>query len=121
MSRWTIRTAALLGSVPVLASASIAAACTGAAPADSFSGPVLSVPEPGVICVALAPSPDQWVRVRLANGEKLPRNVLLAASFAKRLDCRLDHRGRGRCVVEGEDLVTRARSSSVRALADQWR
>ena len=69
---------------------SLAVACTAAAPdrGQEISGPVLEVIDGRTLCVALGPTPDQWVRVRLADvGPDASRAALVAAVFARQLDC----------------------------------
>ena len=69
---------------------SLAVACTAAAPdpGQEISGPVLEVIDGRTLCVALGPTPDQWVRVRLADGAPdASRAALVAAVFARKLDC----------------------------------
>lgn len=66
------------------------AACTAAAPARgvAFTGTVLQVIDGRTLCVAFGPSPDQWVRVRLADaGPTLPRGALMATAFAQEVTC----------------------------------
>ncbi len=89
--------------------------------APVISGPVLEVSQTGVISVALGPRPDQWVHVHLAGAEHLDRKRLMAAAFAKRVDCVLDVRGLGVCRLAGEDLAAVAASDTVKLLAASWR
>ncbi|MBI1683764.1 hypothetical protein [Caulobacter hibisci] len=111
--------------LPVLAAgvlatmASAAVACAAPTPKGDFSGPILDVPEAGVICVALGPTPDRWVRVRLA--QPLERRALMAAGFSKRVTCRLDAAGEGRCQLGEQDLLALATSTPNRAQAVSWR
>jgi hypothetical protein len=66
------------------------ARCAAAAPGvgQRVSGPVLQVIDGDTLCVALGPTPDQWVRVRLADGVAgVSRAQLMAAAFAHTVDC----------------------------------
>lgn len=103
-----------------LAMTSAAVACAPAQGA-TVAGPVLEVPAAGVICVALGPRPEQWVRVRLAGGEDLTRNRLMAATFAKRVACVLGPGERWTCRLGDSDLVALAGSPSNGLLAASWR
>ena len=85
------------------------------------SGPVLDVPEAGVISVALGPRPEQWVRVRLVGAEQLDRKRLMAAAFSKRVECVLTATGAGDCRLAGEDLAAIAGAPTISRIADQWR
>lgn len=105
----------------VLASVTAHAATACAASSHtSIAGPVLEVPEAGVICVALGPRPEQWVRVRLASPEPLDRKRLMAASFSRRVDCALMANGWS-CRVGTEDLATLAGSPETGLIAASWR
>lgn len=101
-------------------SSAAALACAAPAPSGEFSGPILSVPAAGVVCVALGPTPDRWVKVRLSPGEGVERNALMAAGFAKRVTCRLDAAGRGPCRIDDQDLAVLARSGPNRAQQVNW-
>lgn len=105
----------------LLASATshVAAACA-ASSRTSITGPVLDVPEAGVICVALGPRPEQWVRVRLAGPETIDRKRLMAAAFSRRVDCALTTRGWS-CRIGSDDLATLAGSRDVGLTAASWR
>lgn len=102
------------------AAASAALACAPSQRA-SVAGPVLDVPEAGVICVALGPRPEQWVRVRVVGAERVDRKRLLAAAFSKRVECDLTAAGTGACRLGGEDLAAVAASPAVSLDADKWR
>jgi hypothetical protein len=87
----------------------------------NVAGPVLEVPEAGVICVATGPRPEQWVRVRVVGAEQLDRKRLMAAAFSKRVECALTATGAGACRLAGEDLAAVATSPSLSRVADTWR
>lgn len=104
------------------------AACSAEAPAAGsvFSGPVLQVIDGRTLCVADGPTPDHWVRVRLADvAAGRSRTALMAAVFAKDVICVADRRDGqgvvGRCVFNGSALGQLVRSDEVRAQAASWR
>jgi hypothetical protein len=104
------------------------AACTAAAPARgaSFSGTVLQVIDGRTLCVAFGPSPDQWVRVRLADaGPALPRGALMAAAFAKEVTCVAgppDGEGlTAVCTFDGRSLGEAASQPDAAMQAADWR
>ena len=77
------------------------AECTAPAPlaGEPFAGPVLQVVDGRTVCVALGPTPDQWIRVDLADGkDATPRDALMGAVFAQRIVCVSD-RSNGQGVV----------------------
>ncbi len=107
---------------------SIVATCAAAPPAPGgvVAGPVLQVIDGRTLCVALGPTPDRWVRVRLADVlDPTARGALMAASFAKDAACsveRLDEQGMvGRCVVEGAPLARLVGGEGARIQAAAWR
>ncbi len=114
--------AAIVGAVLAMAAAHGAQACA-ASRLTSVSGPVMAVPSAGVICVALGPRPEQWVRVRLAAAGTEPpgRQRLMAAAFAKHVDCVLGAGGGWRCRLESGDLAALAGSPEVGLVAAAWR
>ena len=118
---WTAKTMGALGAGLLVLSFAGAAMARATSGVPVISGPVLEVPQAGVISVALGPRPDQWVQVRLAGAEHLDRKRLMAAAFAKRVDCIVDARGLGACRLAGEDLAAVAASDSVKLVAASWR
>lgn len=118
---WAAKTISALGAGLLVLSLAGASVAREASSAPIISGPVLEVQQAGVICVALGPRPEQWIQVRLAGAEHLDRNRLMAAAFAKRVDCIVDARGLGVCRLAGEDLATVAASDSVKLVAASWR
>ncbi len=107
---------------------SIVAACTAAAPAEgaSISGPVLQVIDGQTLCVAKGPTPDQWVRVRLADVyDRENRSALMAATFAKDVICNVERRDDegvvGRCSIDGAPLTQVVASAPAQVQAASWR
>ncbi len=104
------------------------AACTASAPPSGqmISGPVLQVIDGQTLCVADGPTPDQWIRVRLADVDKsISRGALMAAAFAKDVICTADGRDGsgviGRCVFNGSSLGELVQSGEIKAQATSWR
>ena len=104
------------------------ARCTALAPESGqvFSGPVMQVIDGRTLCVADGPTPDQWVRVRLADiYDRENRGALMAATFAKDVICTADRRDGegvvGRCVFDGSALGQLVGTDEVRAQAADWR
>lgn len=92
----------------------------------SFTGPVLQVIDGRTLCVALGPTPDQWVRVRLADvHDRHGRGALMAAAFAKDVICTA--RGRdsqgvlARCEFNGQALGALAADAGIKADGQHWR
>lgn len=71
------------------------ARCAAAAPApgQALDGPVLQVIDGQTVCVALGPTPDQWVRVTLSGSAGVTRDQLMAAAFARDVECSVLKRG----------------------------
>ena len=104
------------------------AACTAAAPAqgEAFTGTVLQVIDGQTICVAFGPTPDSWVRVRLADaGAGRPRGALMASAFAKEVTCvasAADGDGvTAVCTVEGRSVGKAASDADATVEAADWR
>jgi hypothetical protein len=109
-----------LGLTLLIATPSLA--CDGKAlPGEVVAGPVLAVPSAGLICVALGPTPASWVAVRLEGAPALDRKVLMAATFAKRVECRMNGAGVGTCRVDGVDIAALGRSPTVQQASVAWR
>jgi hypothetical protein len=114
---------------PVTLSPPATAACAGAAPADgaSIAGPVLQVESGDTVCVALGPSPTQWVRVVLADaGADAAKGALMAAAFSRDVICvtagAADGGGvRGVCVADGVSVGVLAGAPDAKAEAASWR
>ncbi|HWA63074.1 MAG TPA: nuclease [Caulobacteraceae bacterium] len=98
------------GQAPASRAAEEPVACTAPAPAAGavFAGPVLQAADGGSVCVALGPSPDQWVAVRLADAPQAPRGALMAAAYGKRVVCLAESSGSGatlaHCAVDGTSV-----------------
>jgi hypothetical protein len=109
-----------LGLALLIATPSLA--CEGRArPGEVVAGPVLAVPAAGLICVALGPTPASWVAVRLEGGPPLERKVLMAATFAKRVECVMHGAGMGTCHIDGVDIASLGRSPTVQQASVDWR
>jgi hypothetical protein len=65
------------------------AACAATPPAvgGRLSGPILQVVDGQTFCVALGPTPDQWVKIQLADTPHGDRAALMDAAFAQRVTC----------------------------------
>lgn len=86
----------------------LVAECTAPAPSvgEPFAGPVLQVLDGRTVCVAVGPTPDQWIRVDLADGhDATPRAAMMEAVFAQRIVCVSDRiKGHGvvaHCALDG--------------------
>jgi hypothetical protein len=104
------------------------AACTAAAPprGAAFTGTVLQVIDGRTLCVAFGPSPDQWVRVRLADaGPTLPRGALMATAFAREITCvagATDGDGlTAVCTLDGRSVGEAASQPDAAMQAADWR
>ncbi|MBV9994571.1 MAG: hypothetical protein JO127_05095 [Caulobacteraceae bacterium] len=68
--------------------APVACSATAPSPGQAFSGPVLQVLDGRTLCVALGPSPSQWVRVAMADaGPDATLESLRSLVFARKIDC----------------------------------
>ena len=92
------------------------ASCAAAPPpvGARFSGPVLQVMDGSTLCVALGPTPERWVKVRLADAEAgVSRAQLMTSSFARRVECAVVRRGGdGVVAVCKADGVSLARTAA---------
>ena len=114
--------------------------CAGPHPVAGVQirGPVLHVIDGDTICVALGYSPDEWIRLRLADApvtspvrristreEADPKAVLMAAAFAKMAECVTEQDRRGEvvavCTVDGVPLGRALRDGAVIAASQDWR
>ena len=120
MSKARKTTITLATTLAALVAAHGASACM-ASDRMAVAGPVLDVPSDGVICVALGPRPEQWVRVRLAGTEALDRKRLMAAAFSKRVDCAREARHGWTCRVGADDLAAMAGSPAMGLASADWR
>jgi hypothetical protein len=78
------------------------------------------------ICIAYGATPSQWLRVSLRDVPAgTPRQVLLAAVFAKEVTCRdVQVTAEGvsaTCSVNGATLAAATQSPIIRASALAWR
>lgn len=90
------------------------------APGQAFAGPVLQVLDGQTLCVALGPTPNQWVRVRLADGRPTDtRRELMAAVFAQVVQCMpLQRESEGVaavCLSDGVPVPLAAEEPDIRA------
>lgn len=106
---------------------SIVAACTAAPPAEgrSLAGPVLQVIDGRTLCIARGSTPDQWIRLRLADVyDREDRGALMAAAFAKDVVCRVERRDGegaiGRCTIDGVPLTHVVASAPAQVQAASW-
>lgn len=113
--------AALVGGFALFAACPALACSARASVGDTVSGPVLEVPASGAICVAQGPRPSEWVLVRLDGGASIDRKVLMATTFSRRVACVLTADGRGRCSLDGADVVTVSQAPTVQQAALNWR
>jgi hypothetical protein len=105
------------------------AACVAPLPrvGDLVVGPVLQVVDGRNLCVALGPTPQQWVAVEIADAPAdVPRGALMAAVFGQTIACVVTERGpdgaaRALCVKGGESVGRLADAPEARAQAAAWR
>jgi hypothetical protein len=106
----------------------VVAKCSARTPADGrwFSGPVLQVMDGQTLCVALGPTPAEWVQVRIAGiPPQSTRQALLAASFGRTVVCSPTNTPasdpEARCTVEGAALDTAVTAGAVHDQTLTWR
>jgi hypothetical protein len=129
----SIGAAAVLVSLGVAAPAlaqSVSGTCRAPAPTagQTVSGPVLHVIDGQTLCIALGPTPDQWIPLRIAaTATPLPsdRDRLMAATFSQSLECRIT-RGRGAvrtaaCTLAGRPLDDLLQEPATITQAKAWR
>jgi regulator of extracellular matrix RemA (YlzA/DUF370 family) len=80
---------ALATRAPPGSNARAEAACAAPAPAIGalLAGSVLQVMDGETLCVALGPTPAQWVKVQLAEASSGDRVALMDAVFGRRVSC----------------------------------
>ena len=96
------------------------------APGATFSGRVTYVGDGDSLCVAVGPSPSQWVEVRLedfyapelhAPGGEAAKRALVRAAFGRRLVCQASHQSYDRivaaCTRDGVPLGDLLRNAGV--------
>ena len=104
--------------------------CRATAPTvgQTVSGPVLHVIDGQTLCIALGPTPDQWIPLRVsASATPLPadRERLMAATFSQALECRITS-GRGAvkaaaCTLAGRPLDSLLQEPATITQAKAWR
>ncbi len=122
---------ALLG---VAGAANARAVCQGSAPAlgAEIRGPVLQVLDSERLCVALGPTPDQWVEVVLApeplqktSGHPANRGSLMAVAFAQNVTCRIEGETAGLpialCRLDDQSVRTLTREPAAYTAGQAWR
>jgi micrococcal nuclease len=95
-------------------------------PGSTFSGPVSYVGDGDSLCVALGPSPTDWVEVRIADfyapelhepGGKEAKGALERFAKGRRVECVAQHRSYDRvvavCRLQGVSLGGRMRAAGV--------
>jgi hypothetical protein len=117
------------------AEAATASVCTAQAPASGeLHGPVLQVEDGATLCVALGATPDQWVRLTLADApaanpiqraastDENPRGTLMAVAFSQTVDCRLQTDGRALCLLQdGRSVGNLLKTRAAWAAGKEWR
>lgn len=122
---------ALLG---VAGTANARAVCQGSAPAlgAEIRGPVLQVVDSERLCVALGPTPDQWVEVVLApeplqktSSHPANRGSLMAVAFAQNVTCRIEGETAGLptalCRLDDQSVRTLTREPAAYTAGQAWR
>jgi hypothetical protein len=113
------------------------AVCTGQAPASGvLRGPVLHVESADTLCVALGATPDQWVKLTLADApaanpiqrasltdaEANPRGTLMAVAFSQNVDCVIEDGDRAVCTLaDGRSVGALLRQPVARVVGKDWR
>lgn len=122
----------LLGANQAHAAGSV---CTAAAPVDGvLRGPVLQVEDGATLCVALGATPDQWVRLTLADApaanpiqraastDENPRGTLMAIAFSQMVDCQVQADGRALCALQdGRSVGALLKTRAAWAAGKEWR
>jgi hypothetical protein len=112
--------------------------CTAALPAAGtvIRGPVLEIEDGETLCVALGETPDQWLRLTLADApvdnpvrraafttaDDNPRGTLMAVAFARTVDCRIEDGGRALCALDdGRSVGALLKTRTAQAAGRDWR
>jgi len=111
--------------------------CTAQVPASGvLHGPVLHVEDADTLCVALGATPDQWVRLTLADApstsmiqrasltdaEANPRGTLMAVAFSQNVDCTIEQGDRAVCTLaDGRSVGALLRQPVARVVGKDWR
>ncbi|MBI1405406.1 MAG: hypothetical protein GC145_04705 [Caulobacter sp.] len=123
---------------PAAAAGNTADVCAAPAPAPGATvhGPVLFVETGDTLCVALGETPDQWVRLSLADApadnpirrasttraNDNPRGALLAVAFSQNVDCNVQADGRAICALQdGRSIGAALRQPTAWAAGKEWR
>lgn len=122
--------AALILALAAFGGPAMAGVCKGRPPSvgEMVEGPVLHVIDGQTLCVALGPTPDHWTPLLVAPSlTPLPRDRdrLMAATFSKRLSCRVTAvRGAAllaECTVDGRSLDSVMSDPVTLTEARDWR
>ncbi|MCE3290943.1 MAG: hypothetical protein K0R83_2955 [Caulobacter sp.] len=122
----------LLGAQQAQAADSV---CTAQVPSEGqVRGPVLQVEDGATLCVALGATPDQWVRLTLADApaanpiqraastDENPRGTLMAVAFSQTVDCQVLTDGRALCVLQdGRSVGALLKTRAAWAAGRDWR
>lgn len=98
--------------------------CGGATPSAGaeLHGPALHVIDGRTLCIAQGPDASTWIPVRLGDApDGADWGALMAAAFAKTLDCRIAADGTARCAIAGRALGDILSQPSVQAAGQTWR
>jgi len=120
---------AALPGAPALAQGVPPQPCRAPAPAagQTVTGPVLHVIDGRTLCVALGPTPDRWIPLRISpsvGALPLDRERLMAAAFSRFLICTVTGGGPVRtatCTVAGQPLEAVLAEPATIAQASSWR
>lgn len=106
----------------------VVAQCSAPAPVVGarFDGTVLQVMDGQNLCVALGPTPDAWIRVKIAGAAPdTRRRTLMAASFGQAVTClavKTQPSGvEARCSVNGAGLDRLIATDAARRAGLEWR
>jgi hypothetical protein len=108
--------------------------CTAQVPSESqVHGPVLQVEDGATLCVALGATPDQWVRLTLADApaanpiqraastDENPRGTLMAVAFSQTVDCQVQADGRALCALaDGRSVGALLKTRAAWAAGRDW-
>ena len=112
--------------------------CTGSPPPAGtvIRGPVLEVEDGRTLCLALGETPDQWVRLTLADApvanpvrrvafstaQDNPRGTLMSVAFAQNLDCRIEQGDQAVCTLDdGRSVGALLKTRTAQAAGRDWR
>lgn len=112
--------------------------CTAASPGVGavIRGPVLMVEDGSTLCVALAATPDTWVRLTLADApienpirkaslsdtNDSPRGTLMAVAFSQTISCTVQADSRALCALDdGRSVGKLLRQPTALAAGRDWR